>query len=218
MASLNQISLRSGLVFYLEANTLFVYRLDIVLLCPFLLLYISILCFWHFSHFTVLSIASPSPLRMSPYNVESVKRKLSLCAHFGYLWLGEAPRLGWAAPETAAVLTQEGDHGRWAWHRVRGTSVELGTTLLHAVMGNATAGCAAVETWSFASFMPRHLCCGGSSTQKHPHDVTIKGTGGCNPSPTSTPPQSCSICGAARQQQSSRDPARRPAEYAEFPF
>lgn len=125
--------------------------------------------------------------------MESVKRKLSLCALFGYLWFGEVPRLGRAAPETAAVLTQEGDHGRWARPRVRGASAELGSTLLHAVMVNVTAGCAAAETWSSASTTPRHLRRGGSSTQRHPHDVTIKGSGGCSASATSAPPRAALV-------------------------
>lgn len=48
MASLNQISFESGLIFNLEANKLLLYSSDIVLLCPCLVLHISILCFWHF--------------------------------------------------------------------------------------------------------------------------------------------------------------------------
>lgn len=91
--------------------------------------------------------------------------------------------------------TQEGVHGRQAQHRVRGASAELGTTFLHVVMGNATAHCTAVERWSSASIMPRHLCHGGSSTQKHPLDVTTNGSGDCNVSPTSAPQRAAALVG-----------------------
>lgn len=121
-------------------------------------------------------------------------KTLTLCP----LWVPVAwggAKVGLGGPEMEAVLAQGGDCGRWAQYRVRGASVELGTTFLHAVMGNATADCDATETWSSASIMPRHLHHGCSSTQKHPHDVTIKGSGVCNASPTSTSPRAAALVG-----------------------
>jgi len=194
MASLNQISLQSGLIFYLGVNTLFLYRFDIVLLCPCLLLIYIYSLFLAFFPLYSTHCCLPKAPQDLPIPC-GVTRKLSLCAPFGYLWLGEVLRLDWATPEIAVMFAQEGDHGRWALHRVHGSSVELATTFLHAVMRSATAGYVATETWSSASIMPRYLRHGGSSTQKHPHDMTIKGSGGCSTSPASAHPGAAALVG-----------------------